>query len=183
MLEFSMKRRRVFPLAFLLFAGVLGSLPAAAQDLRGTDRLLGAGPLGFGVDVTSLKRGAGLDTDARLSAVSFDLKLHWPVVSGDDAPLLVRRLEPFVAFGPALIVDRVNLDTPPLADLHAPAESGFSLGVRGGAGLAWQVGKSTSIFGEYSVMRAASDRILRAGGRADTDPTAHDFLYGLSVRF
>ena len=181
-----MKRMRGFPVLLAVLAAVLVTAPAAAQEVRIPGSILGAGPLGFGVDVTSLKRNAGVDSDARLSAVSFDLKVHWPVVSGDDAPVLVRRLEPFVALGPALLVaDSVGPDVPPLADLRSPSDSGFSLGVRGGAGLAWQIGKSTSIFGEYSIMRAASDKVLRAGGRpgSDTDLTAHDFLYGLSVRF
>jgi hypothetical protein len=157
--------------------------PASAQDGRADVPLVGRGPLGFGIDVSSLKSGFGVTSD-RLSAVSFDLRLQWPVAGGTDPGDLVRRIEPFVTLGPTLIVAPLSTDVPPLADLH-PADPGLSLGVRGGAGLSLRLGKSTSLFGEYSLTRSTAEGLARSGGRSPLDAglTAHDLLYGLSVRF
>jgi hypothetical protein len=98
---------------------------------------------------------------------------------------VVRRLEPFVTLGPALLVAPLSTDIPRYLDLHDPADTGLSLGVRGGAGVSLQLGKSTSLFGQYSLTRATADRLLGTGGRSplDSSVTAHDLLYGLSVRF
>jgi len=182
-----MKRTASSLLALALALAVV-TIPAAAQDARTDLPLLGSGPLGFGVDVTSLKSGFGLGSD-RLSAVSFDLRLHWPVAGGNDPADVVRRLEPFVTLGPAVLVSPLTTDLPPYldrhVDLHGPADTGLSLGVRGGAGLSLQLGKSTSLFGQYSLTHATADRFLRMGARSplDSNLTAHDLLYGLAVRF
>jgi hypothetical protein len=77
------------------------------------------------------------------------------------------------------------VDTPPPTDLRPAPEAGLALGVKSGAGLTWQLGKSTSLFGEYSFTRGASDRLPRLGTHTgiESDLNVHDFLYGLSVRF
>jgi hypothetical protein len=180
----SVMKRTVFSSLALALALVVPTVPVAAQDARTDVPLLGSGPLGFGVDVSSLKSGFGIASD-RLSAVSFDLRLHWPVAGSNDPGDVVRRLEPFVTLGPALLVAPLSTDIPLYVDPHDPADTGLSLGVRGGAGLSIQLGKSTSLFGQYSLTHATGDRLLRAGGRSPLDPglTAHDLLYGLSVRF
>src|SRR5262245_42962016 len=83
-----------------ILAGALAAGPATAQATRGDLPALGAdvprlgaNALGFGVDVTSLKSGLGLTPD-RLSAVSLDLKLQWPLATSDEPGDLVRRLAP-----------------------------------------------------------------------------------------
>jgi len=174
-----------------ILAGVLAAGPAAAQANRsdlpalGTDLpRLGTNKLGFGVDVTSLKSGLGLTPD-RLSAVSLDLKLQWPLATSDEPGDLVRRLAPFVSLGPAVIVAPVATDLPPLLDLHPQADTGLALGIRGGAGVSLQLGKSTSIFGQYGVTRSAGERLPGLGAHPPIDPgvIAHDLLYGISIRF
>jgi hypothetical protein len=155
-------------------------VPAPVTDVPG----LGTNPLGFGVDVTSLKSGLGLTPD-RLSAVSFDLKLQWPVATSDEPGDVLRRLAPFVSLGPALIVAPVATDLPPVVAVHPPVDTGLALGVRGGAGVSLQLGKSTSIYGQYGVTRSAGERVPGLGGHPPIDPgvVAHDLLYGLSIRF
>ena len=184
MMTGSVMSRLVAACLAVALAVVPVAAPAAAQDGRADVPLLGYGPLGFGVDVSSLKSGFGVTSD-RLSAVSFDLRLQWPVGGGADPGDLVRRIEPFVTLGPTLIVAPLSTDVPPLADLRAPTDPGLSLGVRGGAGLSLRLGKSTSLFGEYSLTRSTADGLARPGGRSPLDAglTAHDLLYGLSVRF
>ena len=140
-------------------------------------------PFSLGVDMASLKRGLGPDGSA-LSAVSLDLRVRWPDAARDDAPALVRQLHPYLTFGPALLLSE-TVDVPPPVDPRPAPEAGLALGLKSGAGLSVQLGKSTSLFGEYSFTRGASERFPRLGTHTgiDTDLNAHDFLYGLSVRF
>jgi hypothetical protein len=153
---------------------------ALAQEPR---PLFSGSPLSFGVDISSLKRGLGPDGVA-LSAVSLDLQLRWPGAPRDDVPALLRQLQPYLTFGPAVLISD-TVDTPPPTDLRPAPEAGLALGVKSGAGLTWQLGKSTSLFGEYSFTRGASDRLPRLGTHTgiESDLNVHDFLYGLSVRF
>jgi hypothetical protein len=189
----TMTTRRLLAVLLLALAVILTALPAAAQGPRaetpmlggsGTPVLGGGGaPLGFGLDVSSLKSGLATTAD-RLSAVSFDLKLRWPLATSDEPGDLVRSLRPFVSLGPALLVAPPPIDIPPALDPRATADRGLGLGVRGGAGVSLQLGKSTELFGQYSVTRSTTDR-SPVGGRSPVEGglNAFDLLYGLSVRF
>ena len=55
----------------------------------------------------------------------------------------------------------------------------------GGAGLSWQLGEDTALFGEYRFTQSGSSRLLPIGerGALGRDADTSDLLYGISVRF
>jgi len=57
--------------------------------------------------------------------------------------------------------------------------------VIGGAGLSWQLGENTALFGEYRFTQSGSSRLLPIGerGTLGRDADTSDLLYGISVRF
>ncbi len=119
--------------------------------------------------------------DPRSAAISFDLKLRWP---GDDAAgngggLRLGGLRPYVTLGPALLVAQPTYS---LLAGRDPTDYAMSLGLKGGAGVTWQVDRNVSLFGEYGFTRSADDNVLprnRTGESLDTQ----GFRYGVKIRF
>jgi len=185
----------------------LGVAPALAGGPVDDDPLApyrlerGAFQLGFGVAPLKLDRldplasppaaGGGarepsaLDLrtwDPGAAAISFDVKLRWPGEEGgraDAAPGL-GGLRPYLSFGPALLVAQPNYSL--LAGRADAGDYAMSLGLKGGAGITWQVDPNISLFGEYAITRAAENQTLpgtRSGESLDTE----GFRYGLKIRF
>ena len=119
-----------------------------------------------------------IDPDLDFDALSFDLKVRWPLVASAGPPAL----QPYFSFGPALFVARPG----DIAALGLPGDRrdvSMSLGLIGGAGLSWQLGENAALFGEYRFTQSGSSRLLPVGGALGRDANTSDLLYGISVRF
>jgi len=145
--------------------------------------------LGLGVaplrDSLSLTDGLGasaseavrpLDPDPRSTVVSFDLKLTWPGTTSFSG------LEPYLAMGPALFVVE-----PDYAGrmLGTRVDSTLKVGARAGAGLAWHLGRSTTLFGAWEVTTASPGGLALGGSRsaAEAQVGGYDLTYGLRFRY
>ena len=117
-----------------------------------------------------------LDPDPRSTVLSFDLKLAWPGSTSFSG------LEPYLTMGPALFVVE-----PDYAGrmLGTRVDSTVKLGARAGAGLAWHLGKSTTLFGAYEVTTAQPGGLAPSGSRgaADAQVSGYDLTYGLRFRY
>ncbi len=154
--------------------------------------------LGLGVDLSRVQPNASsklgsaptvpqgavaarlIDPELHFDALSFDLKVRWPAPAGTGSS----SLRPYVSFGPALFVARPG-DVTALGLLGDRRDVSLSLGVIGGAGLSWQLGENTALFGEYRFTQSGSSRLLPIGerGALGRDADTSDLLYGISVRF
>ncbi len=133
---------------------------------------VGAGPVGFGVDVSRyrlLERGR---------TISLDLRLRWP--SADESSER-GRLTPYLSLGPALFVSEPD-EARWLLDPHADTE--LAVGLRAGAGVSWQLDPGLSLFGEYRVLRGG-EAMTGLGDRSSAagDLDGFDVFYGLRLRF
>jgi hypothetical protein len=112
-------------------------------------------------------------------AISFDLRLAWPVAGGDawSGPAL----RPYVTLGPALFVME---PADPMAWLGDRGDVALSLGVKAGAGISWHLDPGAVLFGEYRLTRGSEERTLPLGrGGAGPDVSGFDVLYGVRIRF
>lgn len=185
--------------------------PAATQDATtGSDAARsGAAPfpsglgywldssrfLGVGVDVSRIQPNVPstglapasnpsdtrlIDTGLRFDAISFELRLRWPTLARDASAKT--QLQPYLSLGPALFVARPD-DVTTVGPLTSPRDLSLSLGVLGGAGLAWQFAENASLFGEYRFTNTGAEKLLPLGRAIGRDANTSDLLYGISVRF
>jgi opacity protein-like surface antigen len=159
----------------------------------------GARALGLGLDVSRIQPNVSskllspapgpstapprlIDTDLHFDAISFDLKLRWPSLALDTPSRTA--LQPYMSLGPALFVARPD-DVAAFGALPSQRDVSLSLGVLGGAGLAWQLSENASLFGEYRFTNSGPEKLLPLGGRGTLgrDANTSDLLYGISVRF
>jgi opacity protein-like surface antigen len=123
-----------------------------------------------------------VDSDLLGTAMSFDLKVHWPSSAPSGASTL-GSLAPYLSFGPTLLV-------PGAEGLSRPGQPGgrsdgsMAFGLSWGGGLSWRFARNAELFGSYRFMQFGRDS-LSHGDRpfSDSELTGHDFLYGISVRF
>ena len=123
-----------------------------------------------------------VDSDLLGTAVSFDLKLRWPLASTSGTSAL-GSLAPYLSFGPTVLF-------PGAEGLARPGQPGarsdgpMTLGLSWGAGLSWRFARNAEMFGGYRFMQFGRDSLSPWDrSTSDTDFTGHDFLYGISVRF
>lgn len=169
--------------------------PSVAYGGRGGYWFDGAPFLGLALDVSHFEPDIdaqvvtatviGSDTlahiDASVTALALDLMLRWGFLATPDRPN--GRLQPYVTVGPAIFFSRIR-DTATL-DPPGQSDSDTSVGVKVGAGLAWQVHANVAVFAEYrfthfSPRLRVSDR--GAAERIDTDINTHHLIGGLSFR-
>jgi len=119
-----------------------------------------------------------IDSDLLGTAVTFDLKLRWPLFSGSGSSL--PSLAPYLSFGPTVLVpsaEGVSRPGPP-----GKSEGPMAFGLSWGAGLSWRFSRSAELFGGYRFMQFGREN-LSHGERPETELTGHDVMYGISVRF
>ena len=122
------------------------------------------------------EEGRTTEATARVTAVSFELKLRWPGTG------TMAFLEPYMAVGPALFLIE------PESAANVPGtrvDPSLRLGAKAGAGLNWRLGKATTLFGAYEVTTAGESNLAPLGTRSPSDPALHgyDFTYGLRFRY
>lgn len=118
-----------------------------------------------------------LDSDLLGTAVSFDLKLRWPLSSTSSA---LGALAPYLSFGPTLLVPGAEGVSRP-GQPGARSEGPLAVGLSWGAGLSWRFTRNTELYGGYRFLQFGRDSLSH--DRSETELTGHDVLYGISVRF
>ncbi|PYN90686.1 MAG: hypothetical protein DMD87_00595 [Candidatus Rokuibacteriota bacterium] len=123
------------------------------------------------------------DLDLSVWTIGFDAMLRWPFLKSPQFPR--GQLQPYITVGPAIFVahaeDRTNF---------APAnqsDSDTSVGVKVGAGVAWQFTKTIAMFGEYRYTHFSPEFTFRDNALGSTDLSTsvntHYLLMGVSFRF
>lgn len=138
----------------------LGTRPVIATE----DPVLSSGPYRL------------LDSDLLGTAVSFDLKLRWPLASPSSS---LGALAPYLSFGPTLLVPGAEGVSRPGSG--ARNDGPLAVGLSWGAGLSWRVSRNAELFGGYRFLQFGRDSLSH--DRSETELTGHDVLYGISVRF
>jgi opacity protein-like surface antigen len=144
---------------------------------------LGTRPV-IGTEDTALSSAPYRLVDADLfgTAVSFDLKLRWPMSSGSGAGVL-GSLAPYLSFGPTVLFPGAESFSRP-GQPGGRAEGPMAIGLSWGAGLSWRFTRNAELFGGYRFMQFGRDSLSHGErGPSDTELTGHDVLYGISVRF
>ncbi len=118
-----------------------------------------------------------LDSDLLGTAVSFDLKLRWPLSSTSSA---LGALAPYLSFGPTLLVPGAEGMSRP-GQPGARSEGPLAVGLSWGAGLSWRLTRNAELYGGYRFMQFGRDSLSH--DRSELELTGHDVLYGISVRF
>src|SRR5262249_26300838 len=123
------------------------------------------------------------DLDLSVWTVGFDAMLRWPFLKSQQFPR--GQLQPYITVGPAIFVahaeDSRNFEPSNQSD------SDTSVGVKGGAGDAWQFTKTNAMFGEdrytdFSPTFTLKDDVL-GSGNLSTAVNSHYVLMGVSFRF
>jgi len=160
---------------------------------------LGPLNLGVGLDISHFVPNIGRQTRTRCSrfcvsdqfddldlsvwVIGFDAMLRYPLMKSPEFPN--GQLQPYVTLGPAIFVahteDSRNFEPSNQSDTDA------SVGVKVGAGVAWQFTKNIAMFGEYRFTHFSPEFTFRDNGLGNatlsTDVNTHYLLVGVSFRF
>ncbi|HKC08849.1 MAG TPA: outer membrane beta-barrel protein [Methylomirabilota bacterium] len=129
-------------------------------------------------------RGGTGSFDVETTAVSVDLMLRLPLLKTDDAPQ--GRVQPYLVAGPPVFVTTITPRHTRNFRNH-DSDTDFSFGYKLAGGVAVQVYKNLSLFGEYRFTHVSPEVELRDASngrttlRADLD--THSALFGISARW
>jgi opacity protein-like surface antigen len=161
--------------------------------------LLGPLDLGVGLDVSHFApnvsrqtsvfcgrvcvNGVFDDLDLSVWTIGFDAMLRFPFMKSSQFPN--GRLQPYLTVGPAIFVahaeDSQNFEPSNQSD------SDTSVGVKVGAGVAWQFTKTIAMFGEYRYTHFSPEFTFRddvlGSANLSTAINTHYLLMGVSFRF
>lgn len=131
----------------------------------------GSGPLQF------------RDFDLSVTVVGADVLLRYPLLKSSEIPK--GRLQPYLAVGPALFI--TNAEDSTNFDPTGQTDRDVSVGVKAGAGLAWQFHKYFAVFGEYRFTHFSPEFTVfdSLAGKTTlrTDVNTHHFIVGASFRY
>jgi opacity protein-like surface antigen len=126
--------------------------------------------------------------DLSVTGISFDAMLRLPLLVTKEIPK--GRLQPYVTVGPTIFVARAK-DSGLLVPTKQ-TETDTSVGVKAGAGIAWQFHPNIALFGEYRFTHFAPkfdfhNTSLFVDGTASspltTDVNTHRAVFGVSLRY
>ena len=129
-------------------------------------------------------RGGTGSFDVETTAVSVDLMLRLPLLRSEDAPQ--GRVQPYLAAGPPLFMTTITPRHTRSFRNH-DSDTDFSFGYKLAGGVAVQIVRNLSLFGEYRFTHVSPEVELRDASnrkttlRADLD--THSALFGLSARW
>ena len=157
--------------------------------------------LGFALDVSHFRPQIGRQTvtdcvtgipcfsfslahmNLAVTGISFDALLRWPLLTSKEFPK--GQLQPYLTIGPTIFVARIKDSS----NLFPPNDSDTdtSVGVKAGAGMAWQFHRNVALFGEYRFTHFRPEFTLRdaflGNSRTKTDIDTHGVVFGVSFRF
>lgn len=129
-------------------------------------------------------RGGTGSFDVETTALSVDLFLRLPLFRSDDAPQ--GRVQPYLVAGPPIFMTTITPRHTRNFRNHDD-DTDFSFGYKLGGGVAVQIFKNLSLFGEYRFTHVSPEVELRdASNRKTTlrtDLDTHSALFGLSARW
>ena len=129
-------------------------------------------------------RGGTGSFDVETTALSVDLFLRLPLLRSDDAPQ--GRIQPYLVAGPPIFMTTITPRHTRNFRNHDD-DTDFSFGYKLGAGVAVQIVKNLSLFGEYRFTHVSPEVELRdASNRKTTlrtDLDTHSALFGISARW
>jgi hypothetical protein len=119
-----------------------------------------------------------------VTGISFDALLRWPLLTSKDFPK--GQLQPYLTVGPTIFVaritDSINFSSPP-----NDSDINTSVGVKAGAGMAWQFHRNVALFGEYRFTHFSPEFTIRnefvGKVKTKTDIDTHGAVFGVSFRF
>ena len=120
--------------------------------------------------------------DISVTGVSLDLMVRGRVLPSQEFPR--GRLQPYFTVGPTVSI--AEAEDSPNFDPANQSESDTAVGVKVGAGVAWNILKHVTVFGEYRLTRFSPDfRFSDLGFPAtmETDVNTHHFVGGIGFRF
>jgi len=123
------------------------------------------------------------DIDIDVTGIAFDLMLRWPLPTGSGFPK--GRLQPYLTVGPTLFIVDVD-DTTNFGPPSRQSDTDTEVGVKVGAGLAWQVHRNVALFGEYRFTHVNAKVKFRDPGGTETaeaDLDTHHVIFGVSFRY
>ncbi len=125
------------------------------------------------------------DLDIHVTAISFDLMLRASLLKSQQFPK--GQLQPYFSVGPAIFIAE-GKDTTNFGPPNNQSDTDTSVGVKVGAGLAWQFHKNLAVFGEYRFTHSSPEFKFSPAppfGKttAETDINTHHFIAGISFRF
>lgn len=160
--------------------------------------------LGFGFDVSHFRPDIGKQTvtdcivqfppcfslplahvDLAVTGISFDAHLRLPLLTSKEFPQ--GQLQPYATIGPTIFLSRININdafnfSPPK---HTDGDA--SVGVKAGAGVAWQFHQYVALFAEYRFTHFRPEFVIRDDfvGRTPikTNIDTHAAIFGVSFRF
>jgi opacity protein-like surface antigen len=127
--------------------------------------------------------------DLGVTGIAADVMARWPLLMTKEIPN--GQLQPYLTIGPTLFVTRISR----LRDVGSGAKShqsdtDTSVGLKTGAGLAWQFSPNIAVFGEYRFTHFSPDFSVRdkvfkgsPNDKAETTLNTHHALMGVSFRF
>jgi opacity protein-like surface antigen len=117
-----------------------------------------------------------------VTVIGFDVLLRYPLLKSPQFPR--GRLQPYLTAGPAIFIAHGKDSTNFVPANQSDTE--VEIGVKAGAGLAWQFHRHIAIFGEYRFTHFSPEfEIRNLGGRTTlkTDLNTHNLIGGVSFRF
>ena len=123
------------------------------------------------------------DLDLSVWTIGFDAMLRFPLLKSPQFPK--GQLQPYITVGPAIFV-AYAADSRNFEPSHQ-SDSDASVGVKTGAGVAWQFTKTIAMFGEYRYTHFSPEFTFRddvlGSVTLSTDVNTHSLLVGVSFRF
>lgn len=121
--------------------------------------------------------------DLDVTAISFDVMLRWSLLTTKELPK--GQLQPYLSMGPAIFIARVK-DSVNFADPPNQSDTDTSMGLKAGAGLAWEFRKNVALFTEYRFTHFSPEVEFRPDGfktTVESNINTHHLLGGISLRF
>jgi opacity protein-like surface antigen len=129
-------------------------------------------------------RGGTGSFEVSTTAISVDVILRLPLLRSEDAPQ--GRVQPYVVAGPPVFITTITPRHTRNFRNH-DSDTDISVGYKLAGGVAVQVFKNLSLFGEYRFTHVSPDVELRdaSNGRTTlrTDLDTHSALFGISARW
>ena len=123
------------------------------------------------------------DFDLSVWTIGFDAMLRWPLLKSQQFP--TGQLQPYITVGPAIFAAHAE-DNHNFEPSHQ-SDSDTSVGVKVGAGVAWQFTKTIAMFGEYRYTHFSPEFTFRddvlGSANLSTATNTHYLLMGVSFRF
>ena len=122
--------------------------------------------------------GSIRERDFKISSLSVDLRLRWPLLRSDSYPM--GQLQPYLALGPGGFATLTRLSG---AHGQGSYDLAASPGAHAAAGVIWQFHSVVGVFAEYRFTYFHLG--FKSGGAlpSDTNVATHHLLGGVSFRF